>query len=294
MGSGTVKISQLRGVNEVRDFKRLNIYLSCIFLISFILLTFGVSLSDEIKVATTIAPYRYFIEKIGAGIVKVTVLVPPGADPHSYEPKPSVIKEVSGAEVYVKAGVPLEFEINWADKIISLNKKIFVINSSNGIKLINNDPHVWLSPKNAIIISKNICEGMCKYDSSNKKSYEKNYDKLKKELTELDLKIKNILKNKKNSRFLVFHPAWLYFANEFGLEEIAIEKEGKEPTLRDLNQLLKDAKKNNIKIVVVSPEVSKKTATLMAKELNASVYVSNHLSVNYQQSLMELSEALSK
>jgi ABC-type metal ion transport system, periplasmic component/surface adhesin len=101
----------------------------------------------KIGVIVTILPQAEFVEKIGGNRVSVMVMVPPGASPHSYEPKPDQLVQVSKAKMYAKVGSGVEFERVWMDKIINTNREMVVVNCSRGIELIEGDPHVWLSPK---------------------------------------------------------------------------------------------------------------------------------------------------
>ena len=145
-----------------------------IFFILFIILIFTTGCpqqekeSDKINVVVSIMPLAEFAEKVGRDKASVSVMVPPGASPHTYEPTPAQLVKVSKAKLYVKVGTPIEFELAWLDKILSANKDMVVSDASYGIELMNmahkhrheqnehsytgDDPHIWLSPKNAKIM----------------------------------------------------------------------------------------------------------------------------------------------
>ena len=126
--------------------------------------------SDRIKVATTIAPLGDFVKAVGGEKVEVTVVVPPGAEPHTFEPTPSLMMDVAKADLYVMNGAGLEF---WMDKLLEANKRMVVVDSSQGIALLQEsedeiDPHIWLSLRNAAVQVNNICSGLIEVDPQNK------------------------------------------------------------------------------------------------------------------------------
>jgi len=154
--------------------------------------------SNKIKVVVTILPQAEFVEKIGGERVQVIVMVPPGASPHTYEPTPRQLIEVSEADVYFQVGSGVDFELSFMDKIIEVNRDVLVVNCSEGIKIMNKDPHVWLSPRNAEIMVKNICNVLIQIDPENKEYYLKNLEAYLKELRALDEEIREILGNVTN------------------------------------------------------------------------------------------------
>ncbi|MCX5781951.1 MAG: zinc ABC transporter substrate-binding protein [Elusimicrobia bacterium] len=281
---------------------------------------FPINLSKEpknkgkIAIAVSILPLKYFAEQIGKEKVSVSVMVPPGANPHSFEPKPQSLKELSKADIYVKVGTPLEFEIQWIGKITSLNKKALVCDSSKGITLLNyservlgphseqkeahhhfgKDPHIWTSLRNGILMAENIKNAMEEIDSENKDFYEINYKKLKKEFEQLDLNIQAKLKPYKNKSFIVFHSAWNYFAREYGLREIPVEIGGKEPTAKELINIVNKAKSEQIKIIFVSPQFSRKSAQVIADEIGGKVIFIDNLAENILKEFIKMSELIIK
>lgn len=154
------------------------------------------------------------------------------------------------------------------------------------------DPHVWNDPLSVKIQAKNIYETLSKVDSENKLFYKKNYEAFLIELDSLHKKIENILKPHKNKAFMVFHPAWGYFANRYSLEQVAIESEGKEPKPKELVELIKDAKEHKIKIVFVSPQFSQKSAVTIAKSINGKVIAIDTLSLDWDNNLVKTAEII--
>ncbi len=264
---------------------------------------------NGLDIATSIVPVGEFIKKIGGDKVNVTVMVPPGVDPHTYEPAPRQLESLSGSHAYVMLGSGLGFELAWMDKIMSVNSDIYIIDCSEGIELLksehaedgmgeNNetgpDPHIWLSPNNVKVISKNIYEGLKKIDSINEKYYSQNLAYFLLELDSLDEKIRESLVNKNNKKFIVYHPAWSYFAKDYGLEQIPVEKEGKEPTARALKNLINTARENNIKVIFASPQFNPKSAEVIASGIGGTVVFIDPLGADYVKNMEAILESFKK
>ena len=250
--------------------------------------------NEKIGVIVSILPQAEFAEKVGRDRINVTVMVPPGANPHTYEPTPGQLKEVSRAELYLKVGSGVEFELAWMDKIAEINRSINIVNCSEGISLIGKDPHIWLSVINAIIMVENIYEGLIEIDPGNKDFYYRNKNDYQQELSSLDDLINEILKDKKNRKIMVYHPAWTYFSDSYGLEQIPIEEEGKEPTMGGMKKILEQARQYNIKVIFASPEISAKSAEVIASEIGGSVILISPLEKDYINNMKSITEAFAE
>lgn len=265
---------------------------------------------DRLKIVTSIGPLAWFIENIGGNRVDVTTLIPPGGNPHIYEPTPRQMDVLSKADLYVKVGSGIEFELMWMKRLESLNKKMPVCDASHGIRLMDmetndheaddelrewhkyghghhegKDPHIWLSPVNAVIIAGNILKSLSEIDPAGTDYFAKNTSKLISELNDLKQKIDSKLKDIKKRQFYVFHPAWGYFAKEFDLEQVPIEYSGKEPTPERLEGLIKNARKQNIRAIFSSPQFSKKSAEVIAREINGKVLFIDPMAHDYLKNL---------
>ena len=263
---------------------------------------------DKMRVVVTIPPLAEFVEKIGGSKVQVSIMVPAGASPHSYEPTPGQLTDVANAKLYVKVGTPVEFELVWLDKLLATNSGITVCNASEGIDLIDagnghekthttghghtNDPHVWVAPGNAMIMVNNICRSMITVDPQNKQSYEMNRDSYLLVLDSLDRDITTILGTKKQRKFLVYHPAWSYFAHAYGIEQIPIEVEGKEPTAQVLQAIIVQARDRGIKVIFASPQFNTKSAEVIAREMNGTVILIDPLARDYVVNMRRILQIL--
>lgn len=244
---------------------------------------------EKVRVVVSISPLAEFVEQVGGDNVEVSIMVPSEADLHIYDPDPSQLVELSKADLYVKVGSGVEFETAYMDSIEKANSRMLVVDSSEGIDLIemiehhhedNNkgeddhgmDPHVWLSPVNAKTMVENICDSLIDVDPDSEVFYTRNRDDYLKKLDQLDADISGALSGVTNRHFIVFHPAWGYFAQAYELEQIPIEVEGKEPNGEDLAHLIEEALGQDIKIVFASPQFNMESAQIIADEIGNDEY----------------------
>lgn len=266
----------------------------------------------KVNVIVSIVPQKAFVEAIGGEFVDVQVMVLPGNSPHNYEPKPTQMVALSKAQLYMSIGV--EFENVWLEKFAYQNKKMRIVDSSNGIKKLalkedghhganaksehqhsGLDPHVWVSPENVKVIAKNIFEALSAQDSEHKAYYNANYVKFLTTIDRLDNRIKEHLKGvKKESKFMVFHPSWGYFAHQYDLEQVAIEVEGKEPKSKELAHILEEAKEENVRAIFVQPEFSDKSAKQIAQTLGIQVIKVSPLAKEWEETLLQLASAIAQ
>lgn len=257
---------------------------------------------DRIKIVTTIPPIAFFIENIGGDFVDVKAMIPPGGNPHTYEPTPRQMNMLSKADLYVKTGSGIEFELTWMDRLMAINKDMSLCDSSKGILLIEisglekendhdhhhhgaKDPHIWLSPDNGIIITENILHAIIDLDEPNSGYYRKNTLRLISDLKTLKKEIDGKLKNIKNRQFFIFHPAWGYFARDFKLIQVPVEFSGKGPTPERLARLVKKAREADIRAIFTSPQFSTKSAEVIANEIDGKVIFIDPMSRDYLKNL---------
>jgi zinc transport system substrate-binding protein len=256
--------------------------------------------TTKLQVVASIEPLSYFVKRIGGTHVDVSVMVPPGGNPHSYEPTPRQMVRLGKAALFIKVGSGVEFELDWMHRFLSLNRKLKVLNAVEGVRLLpikseeiheeshhhgRNDPHYWLSPSNGIVIAKNVEHALILADPAHKNDYVKNRIQLVDELQSLNREIQRKLTAVTNRRFLVFHPAWGYYAAAFGLEQIAVEEEGKSLTPRQMQRVINKAKENHIKVVFVSPQFSRAQAETIAREISGVTRSVDPLAGDYQENL---------
>jgi zinc transport system substrate-binding protein len=256
--------------------------------------------SGKLIVAVTIEPEAGFVDAVGGDKVDIVVMVPPGASPHTYEVTPAQMIKLSGAKMYAKVGSPIEFELTWMNRLIEANKSMLVVDCSRGIDLAKSqdpdepglDPHIWLSIRNAKIMVQNICDGLVQVDAANKDYYDKNCAAFLDKLSKLDSDFSKDLENVRNRSFIVFHPAFGYFARDYNLTQIAVEQEGKEPSASYIVRLIEEAKALDIKVVFVSPEYNTKSAQTIAQEIGGKVVIIDPLARDFIDNMRNIESAM--
>lgn len=271
-----------------------------------------------LNVFVSITPEKYFVEKVGGPLVDVSIMVPPGASPHNYEPKPKQLIALSNAKIYFAIGV--NFEDVWLDKISSANTSMKIVHVEKGIEKIPMaghhhhddgeaggehesvdhhhgehgrgalDPHVWTSPVQVKIIARNILEALKNEDPVNAPAYEENYDSFIKELDALDSELRSVFDGARGMKFLVFHPSWGYLAKDYGLEQVAIEIQGKEPKPAQLARIIEHAKEEGIKAIFAQPQMSTKSARTIADAIGARVIMADPLAEDWGANLKTQAE----
>ena len=248
----------------------------------------------EIVVAVTIPPEQEFVERVGGDHARVVLLVPPGADPHTYEPPPGVLADVAEADMYAAVGSGIEFELAWKDKIAALNPGMLVVDCSRGVDLISTDPHIWVSPRNAKVMVENICRGLIEVDPENATDYRRNADAYREELDALDAEIADALARSGVTKIMVYHASWAYFARDYGLVEVPIESEGKEPSPQRIEHLVRQAEEEGIRVIFASPEHSTRSAEVIAKEVNGTVVQVSPLAGDYLANMRRVALAFAE
>ena len=241
----------------------------------------GEAEEGRIGVVVTILPVADFMEQIGSDHVAVTVMIPPGASPHTFEPSPGQMVEVSRAAVYFKVGSGVEFELEWMDKILEQNPDLPVIDCSEGITVEGGDPHIWNAPVNAMKMVDNIGQGLAGIDPDNATEYIGNARCYVDELKGLDDRVHQKLDGFPNRAFMIYHPSFGYLASEYGMEQIAIEHDGKEPTLKVIQDSIDMADKYNLQYVFAAPQFSTMHAETIAESIGGQVVLIDPLPEHY-------------
>ncbi len=251
--------------------------------------------SDKLTILVSILPQKYFVERIAGDKVNVIVLLPPGAFPATYEPSIKQFTEIAKAKIYFMVGHPkFALETNWAAKVQEVNKNLKVIKLVDGLDLSNEnlDPHVWVAPglvKNQLSV---LTEAISVEMPEQKEFFIKNMNNFASDIDSLTNKIKNKLANVTTKKFLVLHPAWGYFAKEFGLEQVAIEQHGHESGHHKTEEIIEFAKKHKIKVVFAQKQYSSKEAETVAKEIGGQVIKIDPLAENWLENLELVADTL--
>jgi zinc transport system substrate-binding protein len=260
--------------------------------------------SKKIRVLVSILPQKYFVEQIGGEKVEVSVLIPPGSNPHVYDPTPRQMEEISQAEIYFPIGY-LGFEQAWKTSLQNNYPKLKIINQSLGIETLSQegtacehhehqaeetgiDPHTWLSPKNALLISATTLRTLVANYPENAEYFTGNYNRLTQKIRDLDHEIDSILLDLPSRKFMIFHPSLSYFAKDYNLTQIPIEFEGKEPSPARLKEAITEARKSGIRVIFIQVEFDAENARIIADEIGGKVVQINPLSGDWANNLLRI------
>lgn len=261
--------------------------------------------AGKLNVFVSIVPQKYFVEQIGRGLVNVSVMVPPGANPATYEPAPTQMTALSKTGIYFAIGVP--FEKAWLPRFSGINPKMRIVTTENGIaeKPIDRnmknaahfhqipDPHIWLSPPLVMLQARNILTALIAMDPKHSDTYTANYKKFIMDLVDLDTKLQHMFPpGEKHRSFMVFHPAWGYFADAYSLKQVPIEVEGKAPKAAQLQKLISYARERKLRLVLVEPQFSTRDAKVIASAIGGHIATADPLAYDWPENLLKVAATI--
>ncbi|MBW8875373.1 MAG: zinc ABC transporter substrate-binding protein [Acidobacteria bacterium] len=270
---------------------------------------------ERIRVAVSVPPQGYFVERIGGDRVQVDVMIPPGYSHVDYPLTPRQIVALSRARLYVAVGHPaFEFERIQLFPFLKTLPGLQVVDMSRGMPLLAGegegadeeghghsggagDPHVWVAPATVAVAARNIAAALERIDPAHAAEYRANLDRFEADVAALDREVRAELGPFRGSRFMVYHPTWGYFAHEYGLQQVAIEGEGKEPSAQRLIRLIDEARRDGVKVIFVQRGFPRKSAQVIADAAGGSVVIADPQERDWLGNLRrvtrELGEALS-
>jgi zinc transport system substrate-binding protein len=283
----------------------------------------AILMAEPLRVFVSVLPIQTFVEKVGGEHVDVRAMVQPGYSPQTYDPTPQQIGALAKAALYVRTGVP--FENAWMDRLRSANPRMQVLDARAGVELRDMeaneqdekvpadsggsrkradatehegqheyDPHVWTNPRLVKHMVGAIRNKLSALDPAHRSDYARNHDAFLRELDDLDRDIHALLDPLPYRRFMVFHPAWGYFADAYGLVQVPIEREGKEPGARTLAALIDQAKKEKVRVVFVQPQFDKRQARQVAQAIGGTVIAVDPLAPDYAGNLRRVARLLAE
>lgn len=290
--------------------------------------------TEQINTTVSIVPLAYFAERIGGDWVDVNIMVSPGESPHTYEPTPEQMVAVSESPIFFSIGVEYEDvwlpkfeEANPEMMVVDTSTGIERIPVADKIDVSSTsdadaddhdadadhdheegedadhdhdheegslDPHVWLSPENGKIIAENMLNGLIEVAPEHEADFRSNYDALIADIDNLDAQISEILAGSENRPFMVFHPAWGYFAKQYGLQQIAVQVGGQDPSASELAQLVDIAREQGITVVFVQPAFNSASAEALAQEIGGTVAIADPLAADWLGNLGTVAQAFSE
>ena len=275
---------------------------------------------SKIKVAVSVVPASAFVESVAGDLVDVIVVIPPGNSPANYQPTTTEMQALSDADVYFVMQVPTE-EANILPRISDFNEDITLVNLRDAVSAeyplrymgahshgdedteeheeehededeSTIDPHIWLSPKRAVVMVQTIADELSEIDEANADIYQANALEYIKELESLDAQIKEIVDKMDNKSFMIYHGAYGYFADDYGLEMVSLESDGKAATAAKMQEVIEHAKEHNITAIFYQDEFDDTQAQTVAEEIGGTVKKAVPLSEDYIQALKDFANAL--
>jgi len=263
--------------------------------------------NNKLNVIVSIEPQRTFVKKVTGELADINVVIPEGYSPANYQPSPKEIQNISSGEVYFSIGVESEKsfilpkleDLNKEIEFIDLQKKVMEKYEALHIDEDDNDhdhdheegeidPHIWLSPKRVVTIVEVVRDYMIENDEVNKEEYNENAKKYIQELNKLNEDLVDTFKELETKAFIIYHPAFSYFASDYGLQMVTIEEDGKEATAKRIQKVVDFAIENDIKVVFYQNEFDSSQANIIANEIDGEVVEVAPLSGNYIENMYQI------
>ena len=252
----------------------------------------------------SILPQKYFVDQVSQGLVDVEVMVGPGQNPTTYEPTPGTISRLSRADMYMAIGVP--FEQAWLRRIQQNYPNLEVVHCCEEIIDLSiashdhgdshhhaiEDPHVWTSPKNVIAITRLIEKHLVQLDPANSEEYASAATAFIQRLSALDQEITAMTRDLSKRKMIVTHPAWSFYAADYGLLQLSIERKGKDIQAASLRNLIEEARREQIKAVFTQPQFNDKAARVIAMELGGIIYSLDPLAYDYIANMLSITRSI--
>lgn len=249
-------------------------------------------------VVVSIVPQETFVKAVAGDLVDIVTMVPPGSSPENYAPTPQELQAFSEASIYFSIGVPTElanilpkaYDINKNLKVVKLADEVGAVHPARYFAPGEADPHIWLSPKRVKVMIDVISKELSALDPENRTIYEMNAQEYKERLDKLDENIKTSLSGIQNRTFIVYHPAFGYFADDYGLEMLSLEEEGKEATAKEIQDKIDRAKSEGIKVIFYQAEMDSRQARTFAGEIGGKAEQVAPLAADYIENLEKIAQ----
>jgi zinc transport system substrate-binding protein len=292
----------MRAKKSICTLLGLSLFL-CMLLVTGCNKTTGINNSENLTtekpiIAVSIVPEQTFVKAVCGDLAEVVTMIPPGNSPENYEPKPSEMERFSKASLYFSIGVPTE-EANILPnvgniKVISLAEKVATVYSDRTFESGERDPHIWLSPKRVKVMIDTIADEMSKLNPDNADTYKENAKAYITQLDALDEQIKSALEGVQSKKFIVYHPAFGYLADDYDLTMYALEDEGKEATAGHLQEMIDLAKAENIKAIFYQEEIDSSQSKAFAEEIGGKTIQLAPLAADYINNLKNMAETMAE
>lgn len=240
---------------------------------------------EALPVVATLPVLKDLVEVVGKQHIWVSTLISGSESEHTYTPKPSDLIRIQKAKILFQIGLDLEL---WVTPLIQNADRpdLLIITTSKNVILIEDgapdnhghahgvaNPHIWLDPQNVKVMIGHIKRGLIAADPGNQQDYEKNASDYLRELESLEADLKTKVARLKEKKIITHHPAWPYFAKRFGFDirSNILTQIGSAPSAKKLGLLIRQIKKEGIRVIVSEPQLNQKIPRILAEETGAIV-----------------------
>lgn len=258
--------------------------------------------TNQPTLTVTIEPLRFFTEAIAGEHYNVVSMVPAGSNPETYDPAPQQLVTLNKSVAYLRIGY-IGFEQAWMERLQANAPDLPVFDTSKDVELMEGhshgdtpavEPHIWNSTRNARTIADNIFRALCQLDADHTDYYRERLNRLNHCIERTEQTIRALLPEVKSETFLIYHPALTYFARDYGLTQISIEDDGKEPSPTHLQTLIRNCRRDKVKVIFVQQEFDTRNAQVIAREVGARIVPINPLSYDWEQEMTHIIQALTE
>ena len=244
------------------------------------------------KITVSIEPLRYLTEQIVGDRFEVVTMVPKGSSPETYEPTARQMTDLSESLLYVKVG-NLGFERTWMSRLTANAPHITVVNASERVgSNEDDDPHTWMSARNAVVMAHNIYNAVKRLDVRDSMYFRNRLDSLCEVIRATDHYIKQVTSSSKCRTFIIYHPALTYFAYDYGLEQIAVEEHGREPSAADLKRIISTARDKGVKVMFIQKEFANRNVDVIADAIDIRKVEINPLGYDWNKEMRRIASEM--
>lgn len=267
----------------------------------------GAGEREQNVVSVSIAPIKFFVDRLTDNALEVNVMVPQGASHGTYSPNASQMQKLSDSRLYIRIG-SLGYEQAFIRRMREINPTMTAIDLNDGIDLIRGeaidhgdhiheggiDPHIWMSPKVMLGRIAVIRDQLIDLFPELEETIVANYPELVEDVRKVHENMQRTVDGLTHKRFLIFHPALTYLARDYGMEQVSIEHEGKEPSPARLSRLIREARADDIPVIFIQEEYDVRNAELVAAETGAQIVTINHLAYDWIANMNSLMETFNQ
>lgn len=280
--------------------------IGAVVLIAALFMTTGVPFlagaQSKPTVVVTVAPQAAFVREVAGDKVNIVTVLPPGANHETYSPPPQDMAQISSASLYLALGLPPEranilpkaAEMNRNMKVVDVQAEVAGSYAPRFFAPDDQDPHIWISPKRAVVMVRMTARELGVLDPANREIYDANAKRYIDQIEAVDRELQEMFKNKTDRTFIVYHPAFGYFADDYNLTMVALEEEGKEADPRRMREVIDMAREKGLKIIFYQEDIDGRQSRTFAEELGGRAEKVSPMATDYIDNLKRMARAFAE